>query len=238
MKIEKCLWIPALVSYLACPAVANLLVFPPPSQSFVEQKTNPLTIVTFSVFNNSPTPMILDYALEAISGPAEKDDQVINNGFVQFSTFILGFGTGTYSFGVYNPNGDPTDCCDSGVNNISFEIEMSPMAIQPSVGSIMSNGYGTFVFPTNGQSTGTFNPNTYADLLNCFNNPGNNPNNPCPAAMTETLYSNGIRGTPFPALTQVVVSDTPEPATWWSMGLGGAVLAVLGRPRRKRANRV
>ena len=210
-----------------------LTVTPPAPQTFVEQTTNPLTFVTFRVTNNDPVnTYILDYAAEIITWPADIDDQVWNNGFVSAATYILpatpanvltGANVGLYTFGVYNPFGDPiTDCCDNGLNPISFVIEMSLLATFPNAANIATNaGYGQFVFQTGGSSTGTEDPVELNLLQNCL------ANNNCPAAIAHgPLFNNGIDGLPDPALTSVTVLDTPEPATWCFIIGGCAVLAL------------
>jgi hypothetical protein len=118
---------------------------------------------------NSPTDLILDYAIEPINWPGGMDDQVWNTGMVSASTFILAGGTGLYTFGLYNHNGDPTDCCDNGLNPIDFKIEMSPVLTQPTSQTISTkDGYGIFVFPVGGASTGTEDPNDANALLSCL----------------------------------------------------------------------
>jgi PEP-CTERM motif len=238
MKIESFLRMPILVSVLAGPAFASLLVVAPPDQSFIEQTTNPLTFVTFTVTNTSNTALILDYALELIDSPAEVDDQLANNGFVSATTFLTGANipgggnVGTYTFGVYNPKGDPTDCCgDDGINFIDFYIEMSPMVTAPSAVNITTNaGYGQFLFPIGGSSTGTENGTVLTNLLNCFGTPAT-----CPGVVNgPLLFSNGIQGNPFPAETIVNLTDTPEPATLWGAGIGCALLGVSRIIRGRR----
>jgi hypothetical protein len=229
-----------LISILALPVFAGpvLTVAAPDPQTFIEQTTDPLTYVTFTVTNNDPnTDYILDFAAEIISPPAELDDQVLNNGYVSASTYILadtpanalaGTNVGTYTFGVYNPLGDPTDCCDPGVNPIAFYIEMSPMATLPDTDNIATNaGYGQFVFQTGGSSTGDENLTQYNLLLNCLGN------GTCPAVVTNgvSLFSNGVDGNPYPATTSVIVLDTPEPSTWVLLATGCGLLASRKRRR-------
>ena len=206
-------------------------------QTFVEQTTNPLTSVTFKVTNNDATQAyILDYALEFINWPAEQDDQVWNNGSVSASTFILaatpanilaGTNVGTYTFGLFNKFGNPADCCDSGLNPIDFYIEMSPLLTTPTAANIATNaGFGQFVFPIGGSSTGTENATQLANLQNCFNAPAT-----CAAtANAGLLFSTGVNGVPFPATTSVTVFDTPEPAALWLFATG----CVYFASRKKR----
>jgi hypothetical protein len=164
---------------LALPGFAGpvLTVTAQDPQTFVEQTTDPLTYVTFTVTNNDPsTDYILDFAAEIIMPPAELDDQVLNDGYVSASTYILadtaanalaGTNVGTYTFGVYNPKGNPTDCCDPGFKPIDFYIEMSPMLTMPDSDNIATNaGYGQFVFQTGGSSTSEENLTQYNLLLN------------------------------------------------------------------------
>jgi hypothetical protein len=228
-----------LASVLASPVLAApiLTVTAQGPQTFVEQTTNPLTSVTFKVTNNDPTQAyILDYALEFINWPAEQDDQVWNNGAVSASTFVLaatpanilaGTNVGTYTFGLFNKFGDPTDCCDSGVNPIDFYIEMSPLLTTPTAANIATNaGFGQFIFPIGGSSTGTQDLAQLANLVNCFNVPST-----CAAAVNAgLLFSNGVNGIPFPATTSVTVFDTPEPAALWLFVMGCAYVAS----RKKR----
>ncbi len=55
-----------------------LMVTPPGPRTFIDQPTNPLTFVTFTVTNTDPlNNCILDFAAEIISPPAESDDQAL-----------------------------------------------------------------------------------------------------------------------------------------------------------------
>jgi len=215
-------------------AAPILTVTAPAPQTFVEQRTNPLTTVTFTVTNNSTTQAyILDFAAEIIAPvPGDPDDVVSNNGTLSASTFINPGGTGTYSFQVFNPLGDPTDCCDPGLNPISFFIEMSPMLTQPNQATVTTNNYGFFFFPTTGSSTGRENAGTLNALLNC------NTAAACSQVATNIgngnqalLFSNGVLGNPYPAVTSVTVNDTPEPGTWLSFASG---CFLLGASRKIR----
>ena len=221
-------------------ASAILTVTAPAAQTFVEQTTNPLTTVTFTVTNNSATQAyILDFAAEIIAPvPGDPDDVVSNNGVFSASTFINPLGTGTYSYQVWNPLGNPGDCCDNGLNPISFFIEMSPMNTQPNQAVLTSTNlgfFGFFVFPTTGSSTGTENGNTLTALQNCNTAAG------CTAVANNIgtgnlglLFSNGVLGNPYPAVTSVTVNDTPELGTWWLFASGCALLAASGKVLRAR----
>jgi hypothetical protein len=152
------------------------------------------------------------------------------------STFINPGGTGTYSYQVWNPLGNPTaDCCDNGLNPISFFIEMSPMLTQPNQAVLTGTNFGFFVFPTTGSSTGTENGATLTALQNCNTAAG------CTAVANNIgtgnlalLFSNGVLGNPYPAVTSVTVNDTPEPGTWWLFASGCLLLAASRRLLRAR----
>jgi hypothetical protein len=200
--------------------------------TFIENpNTNPLTTVTFTVTNTAAQAYILDFALEEILWPTDPDDQVANNGtsllptFIPAATALNPTPSVVFSYQVYNPRGNPIDCCDNGVNPIDFFIEVSPLLTQPTQATIMTNGYGTFVVPTNGSSTGTENLAQYNAFLNCFNT---GPANCLPVAQNGTmLFSNGIDGIPYPAMTSVTVVDTPEPAAGCLCAAGCALLVTL-----------
>jgi len=89
--------------------------------------------------------------------------------------------------------------------------------------------YGTYIYPASSSSTGTLNPAIQAMLLACFNNPAPFPD-PCPMLPTDLLYSTGVQGVPFPAITTVTVTDLPEPSTLILSGAG--LIGLLGRWRR------
>jgi hypothetical protein len=231
-----------LAAFLSVPAFSAriiLSVVAQDPQTFIEQTTNPLTTVTFTVTNNDPNnAYILDFALEYIHWPGEQDDQVWNTGAVSAATFIpaatpanilANANVGLYTYTVFNKFGDPTDCCDPGVNPIDFFIEMSPMATQPSVANIVTGpGYGITLFPVGGSSTGTENATQFAALFNCFNNV---PDTCEATAQNGTpLFSNGVDGLPYPATTSVTVNDTPEPSAW-ILCLTGALFLLI-RTRR------
>ncbi len=207
-----------------------ILVTPMPPSPVVENpNANPIATVSFAVQNTFTVPYILDFALEVILWPAEIDDQVVNAG-ATLPTFILPGATVTFDYRVTNPSGNPGDCCDPGVNPVEFFIELSPMLTQPNQATIVSNGFGSFTVPTNGSSTGMENIAQFNALNNCINISAAN----CIATATNgtLLFSNGVLGNPYPAVANVTVLDTPEPAVGWLCAVG---LALLAR-RRNRAN--
>jgi hypothetical protein len=220
------------VSFLTfLPALEGaILVTPIPPAPVVENpNANPIATVSFAVQNTFAVPYILDFALEIILWPAEIDDQVVNAG-ATLPTWIPAGGTVTFSYRVANPNGNPGDCCDPGINPVDFYIELSPMLTQPNQNTIMSNGFGSFTVPTNGSSTGVENMGQFNALNNCINVSAAN----CMATATNgtLLFSNGVLGNPYPAVANVTVLDTPEPAAGWLCAAG---LAFLVR-RRNRAS--
>jgi len=207
---------------------AGIVVTPLPPAPVVENpNAMPITTVSFAVQNTFGAPYILDYALEVILWPTDPDDQV-ENFSARLPTWIPAGGTVFFSYDLVNPRGDPTgDCCDPGVNPVLFFIEMSPMLTQPNQNVIVSNGFGSFVVPTTGSSTGTENLAQFAALNNCINVSAAN----CIATATNgvLLFSDGVNGAPFPAVADVIVLDTPEPAAGW---LSAATLAFLVRRRK------
>jgi hypothetical protein len=215
-------FLPVLKSAILVTPISPLPVIENPN-------ANPIATVSFAVQNTFAVPYILDFALEVILWPPEIDDQVVNAS-ATLPTFIPAGGTVNFDYRVSNPNGNPGDCCDPGINPVEFFIELSPMLTQPNQATIVSNGFGSFTVPTNGSSTGVENIAQFNALNNCINVSAAN----CIATATNgiLLFSNGVLGNPYPAVANVTVLDTPEPAAGW---LWAAGLALLAR-RRNRAN--
>ena len=198
---------------------------------FVENP-NGTSNVTFTVRNGSDCAMVLDYALTVIYGPPDPDDNVFFNGQT-FNTVWQPGQTLPMVYNVINTFGDPiTDCCDDGVNFITFKIELSPSNGGPNQFITVPAPYGTYIYPASSSSTGTLNPAIQAMLLACFNNPAPFPD-PCPMLPTDLLYTTGVQGVPFPAITTVTVTDLPEPSTLILSGAG--LIGLLGRWRRRQA---
>lgn len=216
-------------------AWANLIVAPvPPSQSIIEGGS---TSVSFKVFNNNSTPggsLILDYALAIINGPLGDDELDFTS--VTFPTLIPNNTTGTFTYGLANPNGNVGDP-DNGLSHISFYIEMSLANPNTAPNVFTAIGLGVFVFnlgPGGSQGLGP-NPVTLTDLFGCYFTPGVFPN-PCPAlAGAPPLYTMSFQGIPFPAVASVTVLDTPEPASIALLGtaLLGLAWAVRAKLRRR-----
>jgi PEP-CTERM motif len=176
--------------------------------------------------------MVLDYALTVIYGPNDIDDNVFFNGQT-FNTVWQPGQTLPMVYNVINTFGDPiTDCCDDGLNFITFKIELSP-ATPGSTNQFITvpAPYGTYIFPATSSSGGMFVPAVQAMLLNCFNNPAPFPD-PCPTLPTQLLFTTGIQGQPFPAIATVNVLDLPEPSTLILSGAG--LVGLLGRSWRRR----
>jgi hypothetical protein len=228
-----------LVSVLSCSAFgAGITVTPvPASQTWLEQPTNPLTQVEFAVQNNTATTLILDYALEIISGPPP-DDAIHNTGAVSAYTYIPAGQIGYYIYGLFNPGGDPGDVPDPGLNFIRFQIELSPANTLPTSQIISTNpgDFGAFLFAVGGSSTATGPDATVlASLQAAFNNGGTFPANACAPLVNGSLF-NGAGVVQGNACATVTVVDTPEPATLWGFGIGCAAV-VLGSIRRGRNRR-
>ena len=199
---------------------------------FVENP-NGTSDVTFTVYNGSDCAMVLDYALTVIYGPPDPDDNVFFNGQT-FNTVWQPGQTQPMTYNVINTKGDPiTDCCDNGVNFITFKIELSPSNGGPNQFIPVPAPYGVYVYPALSSSTGTVDPAVFTMLMNCFNNPAPFPD-PCPTTPNQLLYTTGVQGVPFPAITAVTVTDVPEPSTLILSGTG--LIGLLGRWRKRQAD--
>ena len=184
------------------------------------------TSVDFHVVNNSGINLVLDYALAIINGPPDIEDNIFFTS-VTFPSRISINGSGDFVYGLTSVPDTPLDPPDNGLNHISFYLEMSQSdGTTPQIFSNM--GTGTFFhFLLGPGSTGTLVSQTLTDLINCSANPGPFPN-PCPLGPNELLYTNGIRGTPFPTVADVTVTDLPEPGAALLFGCGLGLIA-LGR---------
>lgn len=236
-RIRASLLLAGLVCGMAiCSAWANLIVTPvPPSQSLPEGP-NAHTSVSFDVTNTDPiNSVVLDYALAIINGPS--GDDALNFAAVTFPTVIPAGATLPFTYGLVNPTGNPFDCCDNGLNHVSFYVEMSLADPNSAPNMFTAIGLGVFVFnagPGGSQGVGP-NPLTLTDLFGCYFVPGGFPN-PCPVlAGAPPLYTMSFQGNPFPAVANVTLFDLPEPASIILMG--SALIGLAGVLRAKTRRR-
>lgn len=193
--------------------------------------------LTFQVKNNTNQTLLLDYALATIRhGPDDMDD-VINfsgpngaAGLVSAPTFILAGSTGSFVYSVIttmadgSPDPNLEGRLDFGVDPFGFSIEMSPFAGNP---NNLPNPNDIFVAVAHG---------FYLDLTPVGTTPnaaGCDPCNPTATAGASVYPTlNPIIGLSTtddssPAVTRVTVFDTPEPATWITVGLAIVVCAAF-----------
>jgi len=188
------------------------------------------TSVTFRVTNNTGQDLVLDYALTIIQGPPfdKKDPDGGDNVFfksVTFPTVIKNGDFGDFIYGLRDPN-DPFDGPDDGLNNITFQVGMSPWDEKGTPAINTAVGLGNFIFDTNGVgSTGALNAGVLAQLEACDAAPATSPN-PC---TNGDLYGGEFHGQPFPALATVNVVDVPEPASFEYLLIAASGLVGIGR---------
>jgi hypothetical protein len=211
--------------------------------------------MTFTVFNNTGSTLLLDYALAVITPLGPDPDDIASfagaggsNGLASANLYMLAGKTASFTYNVFTPN--PPDGNDFGVNRFDFYSEFQtytgPVSSLPPQNNISSaNNFVAFV----AQNSTQFNedPNAFA-MLSAF----------APLAYGQTLFTNVTPGAnptegiyvassismlgdpnPFDKSPRIFVYDqgfgVPEPAS--IVMLGTAVLVLLGCSRIRRVSR-